>query len=83
MRDFLALQKNGSTIMESHSSDGCDFYEFAVFFVNRWLRDRVSFAKRVLKGSGVMICELLSKSVLELYNHIKKPGADFRRQIAV
>nr|CAI5835546.1 unnamed protein product [Callosobruchus analis] len=34
----------------------------AVFFVNRWLRDRVFYAKSVLKGSGVVLCELLSNS---------------------
>nr|CAI5845128.1 unnamed protein product [Callosobruchus analis] len=43
----------------------------AVFFVNRWLRDRVFFAKSVLKGSGVVLCELLSNSVLELYKQAK------------
>nr|CAI5863024.1 unnamed protein product [Callosobruchus analis] len=42
-----------------------------VFFVNRWLRDRVFFAKSALKGSGLMICELLSISVLELYKQAK------------
>nr|CAI5832323.1 unnamed protein product [Callosobruchus analis] len=43
----------------------------AVFFVNRWLRDRVFYAKSVLKGSGVVLCELLSNSVLELYKQAK------------
>nr|CAI5829044.1 unnamed protein product [Callosobruchus analis] len=43
----------------------------AVFFVNRWLRDRVLYAKSVLKGSGVVLCELLSNSVLELYEQAK------------
>nr|CAI5840085.1 unnamed protein product [Callosobruchus analis] len=59
--------------------DGCEFYEFpsrrsrpvALFFVNRWLRGRVLFAKSVSKGSGVMLCELLSNSVLELYKQVK------------
>ncbi|VEN54497.1 unnamed protein product [Callosobruchus maculatus] len=43
----------------------------AVFFVNRWLRDRVFYAKSVLKGSAVMLCELLSDSVLQLYKQAK------------
>nr|CAI5869826.1 unnamed protein product [Callosobruchus analis] len=43
----------------------------AVYFVNRWLRDKIFFAKSALKGSGAVISEIRTESALELYKKIK------------
>lgn len=39
----------------------------AVFFTNRWKRDKVFGAKKNLKGSGVVFSELLTKEKLNLF----------------
>nr|CAI5866639.1 unnamed protein product [Callosobruchus analis] len=43
----------------------------AVYFVNRWLRDKVFFAKSNLKGSGVVMSEILTENALQLYKQTK------------
>nr|CAI5861893.1 unnamed protein product [Callosobruchus analis] len=42
-----------------------------VYFVNRWLRDKVFFAKSNLKGSGVVMSEMLTENALQLYKQTK------------
>nr|CAI5845225.1 unnamed protein product [Callosobruchus analis] len=43
----------------------------AVYFVNRWLRDKVFFAKSNLKGSGVVMSKILTENALQLYKQTK------------
>lgn len=42
-----------------------------VMFVNRWLRDVIFVAKRGLKGSGVVINEMLVSSKVKLYKRVR------------
>nr|CAI5860790.1 unnamed protein product [Callosobruchus analis] len=43
----------------------------ALYFVNRWRRDKVFFAKSNIKGSGVVMSEILTENALQLYKQTK------------
>ncbi|VEN56570.1 unnamed protein product, partial [Callosobruchus maculatus] len=43
----------------------------AVYFVNRWLRDKIFFSKSNLKGSSVVLSEILTENALQLYKQTK------------
>lgn len=43
----------------------------AVVFVNRWMRDELFKSKKALKGSTVVMCEMLSREKLQLYKKVR------------
>lgn len=43
----------------------------AVQFVNRWMRDTIFRAKKILKGSPVVISEMLTQNKLDLYKKVR------------